>query len=142
MVEGNTARRGDFSIPVRVYYEDTDAGGVVYYANYLKFMERARTEWLRERGFEQDQLSTQEQVIFAVRAIKVDFLKPGRFNDLLEATVNVRRIGGASLTFLQQIQREATTLCEAEVRVACLDAESFAPRAIPNHIASQLGKVN
>lgn len=142
MAEGNTARKGDFSIPVRVYYEDTDAGGVVYYANYLKFMERARTEWLRGRGFEQDQLSTQEQLIFAVRAIKVDFLKPGRFNDLLEATVNVRRIGGASLTFLQEIQRKATTLCQAEVKVACLDAQSFAPRAIPNHIASQLGKVN
>ena len=91
MPEGNTARGGDFSIPVRVYYEDTDAGGVVYYANYLKFMERARTEWLRSVGFEQDVLSANERVLFAVRAIKVDFLKPGRFNDLLEATVNVRR---------------------------------------------------
>ena len=142
MAEGNIAKQGDFSIPVRVYYEDTDCGGVVYYANYLKFMERARTEWLRTRGFEQDRLSTQERVIFAVRAIKVDFLRPGRFNDLLEATVNVRRIGGASLTFLQEIQRKTTTLCQAEVRVACLDAQSFAPRAIPNHIVSQLGKVN
>ena len=142
MPEGNTVKGGDFSIPVRVYYEDTDAGGVVYYANYLKFMERARTEWLRSFGLEQQMLSANERVIFAVRAIKVDFLKPGRFNDLLEATVNVRRIGGASLTFMQQIQRATTTLCQAEVKVACLDAQLFRPRAIPGHIASQLGKVN
>lgn len=127
---------------VRVYYEDTDAGGVVYYANYLKFMERARTEWLRGLGFEQDVLSTQEGVIFAVRAVKVEFLKPGRFNDLLRATVSMIRRGGASLTFAQAVQRDATTLCEAQIKVACLDAASFAPRSIPRRIRSQLEKVN
>lgn len=132
----------DFSIPVRVYYEDTDTAGVVYYANYLRFMERARTEWLRTLGFEQDKLSQEERVIFAVRAIKVDFLKPGRFNELLQATVGVRRIGGASLTFVQQIRRDATTLCQAQVKVACLDVQSFAPRAIPGRIMSQLHEVN
>lgn len=138
----SAAEREDFSIPVRVYYEDTDAGGVVYYANYLRFMERARTEWLRALGFEQDALSVNERVIFAVRAIKVDFFKPGRFNELLQATVSVRRVGSASITFRQQIQRDATTLCQAEVRVACLDVESFAPRAIPAGIVSQLNRVN
>jgi acyl-CoA thioester hydrolase len=138
MPEGAAA---DFSIPVRVYYEDTDTAGVVYYANYLRFMERARTEWLRALGFEQDTLSREERIIFAVRAIKVDFFKPGRFNELLQATVGVRRIGGASLTFAQQIRRDATTLCQAEVKVACLDVQSFAPRAIPGHIMSQLDKV-
>lgn len=138
MPEGAAA---DFSIPVRVYYEDTDTAGVVYYANYLRFMERARTEWLRALGFEQDKLSREERIIFAVRAIKVDFFKPGRFNELLEASVGVRRIGGASLTFLQQIRRDTTTLCQAEVKVACLDVQSFAPRAIPGHIMSQLHEV-
>lgn len=125
-------------MPVRVYYEDTDAGGVVYYANYLKFMERARTEWLRTLGFEQDALSREDGVIFAVRAMRVDFLRPGRFNDVLQATVSISRAGGASLTFLQEIQRDSTTLCQAEVKVACLDVESFAPRSIPERIKSQL----
>ncbi len=138
MPEGAAA---DFSIPVRVYYEDTDTAGVVYYANYLRFMERARTEWLRALGFEQDKLSREERIIFAVRAIKVDFFKPGHFNELLEASVGVRRIGGASVTFLQQIRRDTTTLCQAEVKVACLDVQSFAPRAIPGHIMSQLHEV-
>jgi acyl-CoA thioester hydrolase len=133
---------GDFSIPVRVYYEDTDTAGVVYYANYLRFMERARTEWLRALGFEQDKLSQEEGVIFAVRAVKVEFLKPGRFNELLQVSVGVRRIGGASLNFVQQIRRDATTLCQAEVKVACLDVQSFAPRAIPARIMSQLHEVN
>ena len=138
MPEGAAA---DFSIPVRVYYEDTDTAGVVYYANYLRFMERARTEWLRTLGFEQDKLSQEERIIFAVRAIKVDFFKPGRFNELLQATVGVRRVGGASLTFEQRVLRDATTLCQAEVKVACLDVQSFAPRAIPAHIMSQLYEV-
>ncbi len=142
MHNGKAPVGGNFSIPVRVYYEDTDAGGVVYYANYLKFMERARTEWLRGLGFEQDALSTQEGVIFAVRAVKVEFLKPGRFNDLLRATVSMTRRGGASLTFAQAVQRDTTTLCEAEIKVACLDAGSFAPRPIPRRILSRLERVN
>ena len=141
MIESEQSRQGNFSIPVRVYYEDTDAGGLVYYANYLKFMERARTEWLRWLGFEQDALSAEEGVIFAVRAVKVDFYKPGRFNDLLEATVNVRRRGGASLTLKQEVQRNSTTLCEAEVKLACLDARSFSPRSIPNRVVAQLDTV-
>ena len=141
MIESEQSRQGNFSIPVRVYYEDTDAGGLVYYANYLKFMERARTEWLRGLGFEQDALSAADGVIFAVRAVKVDFYKPGRFNDLLEATVNIRRRGGASLTLKQKVQRNSTTLCEAEVKVACLDAQSLSPRSIPNHVVAQLDTV-
>ncbi len=141
MIESEQSRQGNFSIPVRVYYEDTDAGGLVYYANYLKFMERARTEWLRRLGFEQDALSAEEGVIFAVRAVKVDFYKPGRFNDLLQATVNIRRRGGASLTLKQEVQRNSTTLCEAEVKLACLDARSFSPRPIPNRVVAQLDTV-
>jgi len=127
-----------FSIPIRVYYEDTDAGAVVYYANYLKFMERARTEWLRALGFEQDELTRREGVIFAVRSAKIEFLKPARFNDLLRATVQIGRRGNASITFAQQIRRADLTLCEGEVKVACLDAATFAPRPIPNRLRSRI----
>lgn len=127
-----------FSIPVRVYYEDTDAGGVVYYANYFRFMERARTEWLRGLGFEQDELARDPGVLFAVRTAKLEFLKPARFNDLLEATVEIRERGRASLTFGQRVQRGDEVLCEGEVRVACLEAKSFAPCPIPPTILSRL----
>ena len=120
-----------FSIPVRVYYEDTDAGGVVYYANYLKFMERARTEWLRSLGFEQDELSRTEGVLFAVRAAQVEYLKPARFNDTLEVTVDLARRGAASLSFNHHVRRDAETLCSGEIRIACLDVTTFAPTAIP-----------
>ena len=130
--------RSVFSIPIRVYYEDTDAGNVVYYANYLKFMERARTEWLRALGFEQDELSRREGVLFAVRSARLDFLKPARFNELLRATVQIAKRGNASITFVQRIQREDLTLCEGEVKVACLDAASFVPRAIPDRVRSRL----
>jgi acyl-CoA thioester hydrolase len=135
-----------FSIPIRVYYEDTDAGGVVYYANYLKFMERARTEWLRALGFEQDELARREGVLFAVRSVTLDFLKPARFNDLLHATVAVSHRGHASLIFTQAIHNEsirsggdeAVTLCRGEIRVACLDAVSLAPRSLPEALSTTL----
>ncbi len=127
-----------FSIPIRVYYEDTDAGQVVYYANYMKFMERARTEWLRAQGFEQDELLRQDGILFAVRSVKLDFLKPARFNDLLQATVQVSQRGNASITFAQQIRRDALSLCEGEVKVACLDAATFSPRPFPPHIKTRL----
>jgi acyl-CoA thioester hydrolase len=128
----------EFSIPIRVYYEDTDSGAVVYYANYLKFMERARTEWLRTLGFEQDELSRSEGILFAVHSVRLDFLKPARFNDLLQATVAVTRRGRASLVFAQQIRREGITLCEGEVKVACLDAATFTPRPIPGQIQARM----
>jgi acyl-CoA thioester hydrolase len=127
-----------FSIPIRIYYEDTDAGNVVYYANYLKFMERARTEWLRTLGLELDEIARRDGVIFAVRSARVDFIKPARFNDLLQATVELIKRGHASMTFAQRIQRESLTLCEGEVKVACLDTATLAPRAIPNHLVTQL----
>ena len=123
-----------FSIPIRVYYEDTDSGAVVYYANYLKFMERARTEWLRALGFEQDDLLRRDGVLFAVRSARLDFLKPARFNDLLQATVQGIQRGKASITFSQEIRRDEITLCEGEVKVACLDAATFTPRPIPEGI--------
>lgn len=127
-----------FSIPIRVYYEDTDAGGVVYYANYLKFLERARTEWLRAFGFEQDELLRRDGVVFAVRSVNIEFLKPARFNDLLEVSLDLGKRGNASVTLTQQIRRGEETLCEAQVRVACLDAASFAPRPFPETVAARL----
>jgi acyl-CoA thioester hydrolase len=127
-----------FSIPIRVYYEDTDMGGVVYYANYFKFMERARTEWLRSFGFEQDELLTREGVIFAVRSVRLDFLKPARFNDQLKVTVSLGRCGRASLTVHQRVQRGDLVLCEGEARIACLEAKTFMPCAMPDAIATRL----
>jgi acyl-CoA thioester hydrolase len=127
-----------FSTPVRVYYEDTDAGGVVYYANYLRFMERARTEWLRSLGFEQDELMRDPGVVFAVRSCSLDFLKPARFNDRLDVTVRVVKAGRASLSVEQQITRGKELLCEGTVRIACLDARRFAPVPIPESIRRKL----
>jgi acyl-CoA thioester hydrolase len=127
-----------FSLPVRVYYEDTDAGGIVYYANYLKFMERARTEWLRSLGVEQDELLKRHGVIFAVRSVQLDFLKPARFNDLLQLTVDIGRYGRASMTLRQRAQLGDLVLCEGEVKLACIEAKTFTPCAMPDAIVARL----
>ena len=120
-----------FAWPVRVYYEDTDAGGVVYYANYLRFLERARTEWLRALGFEQDALARDAGVIFAVRRIEVDYLKPARFNDALTIYARIAERGRASLVFAQEIRRGDEVLVKGMVKVACLEAANFRPAPIP-----------
>ncbi|MCW9013236.1 MAG: tol-pal system-associated acyl-CoA thioesterase [Gammaproteobacteria bacterium] len=126
----------NFSLAVRVYYEDTDSGGVVYYANYLKFMERARTEFLRHLGFEQDQLIEKENTIFAVASITVDYHKPARFNDLLEVSASIIEFKKASMVFEQKIVRtdDQLLLCSGTVRIASLKADSFRPVAIPEKI--------
>ncbi len=123
----------EFLWPVRVYYEDTDSGGVVYYANYFKFMERARTEWLRALGFEQDELLQKEGILFAVRRVETDFKRPARLNDALIVSAGIKTRGKASLTFQQKITREANgqLLCSGEVQVACIDATRFRPKLIP-----------
>lgn len=130
----------EFSWPVRIYYEDTDSGGVVYYANYLKFMERARTEYLRSLGFEQDQLARDHGVIFAVRSAHLEFHKPARFNELLMVTASVADLGRASLSFEQRVlrQSDADPLCAGRVKVACLDAGSFRPKAIPDVMLAEI----
>jgi acyl-CoA thioester hydrolase len=120
----------EFRWPVRVYYEDTDHGGVVYYANYLKFMERARTEWLRSLGFEQDRL-IDGGFIFAVRSARLEFIRPARFNDSLEVTASVAERSRVSLTFWQRILRGDELLCEGHIKVVCLDPEKFRPKALP-----------
>jgi acyl-CoA thioester hydrolase len=131
-----------FQWPVRVYYEDTDSGGVVYYANYLKFMERARTEWLRRLGLEQDHLRDEYGILFAVRSLAVDYLLPARFNDVLHVSVEPERAGRASLDFRQQIRRDDTTagqlLCQGRVKIACLDAAGLRPRRIPSPVYAEI----
>lgn len=121
----------------RVYYEDTDAGGVVYYANYLKFMERARSEWLRALGVEQDNLMQDMNVLFAVRSISIDYKKPAKFNDSLIVSVEPHMIKQASITFKQDIHREGDEtdlLTTSDVNVVCLSANDFAPCAIPKEL--------
>ena len=117
--------------PVRVYYEDTDAGGVVYHASYLCYLERARTEWLRALGFSQVRLKQEESLVFTVVAMTLDFLKPARLDDLLDVRSTVRLAGGASVEFEQEILRGSERILAATVRVACLDAGSFRPRRLP-----------
>jgi len=118
----------------RVYYEDTDAGGVVFYANYLKFMERARTEWLRELGFEQDQLMQDTGIVFAVTHVTMDFVKPAKFNDQLSVTVELLRLGKASITVYQEIYRKNELLNRADIKLACVDMNTFVPLRIPEEI--------
>ena len=130
----------DFLWLIRVYYEDTDSGGVVYYANYLKFMERARTEMLRQKGFEQDRLREEDQLLFVVRAVEMDLLQPARFNDRLQVNTRIADSTRTSLTFTQTIYRdgEEKPLCSGKVRVACIDAQRWKPVAIPQQIIQEL----
>ncbi len=127
-----------FAFPVRIYYEDTDAAGVVYYAGYLRFMERARTEWLRALGFEIDELARDHGVVFVVRSVKIDFLRPARLNDRVDVTVELARAAGASFRVGQRIMRASTLLCDADVRIACLAADTFSPRRLPAPILTEL----
>ncbi len=128
----------NFIWPIRVYYEDTDMGGRVYYANYLKFMERARTELLRDKGIEQTQLKQQHNLIFVIRQVTIDYLKPAFFNDLLNVTVNMTKLGKASMTMVQQVLRESDILCQGTVKIAAIDVVSQRPKAIPLDIVKML----
>lgn len=123
-----------FNWPVRVYYEDTDLGGVVFYANYLKFYERARTEMLRALGFEQDALIVEQSVIFAVRSVQLDYLKPARFNELLHVSAQLSCVRNASITFAQTVTRDGELLNTANIRIACLDSNTMRPKIIPEVI--------
>ncbi len=127
-----------FIWPIRVYYEDTDAGGVVFHANYLNFFERARTEMLRAMGYEQDELNATEGIIFVVRSVQVDYLSPARFNEQLQVSAEVSLAKKASLTFEQVITRGDDVLCKSIIRIACLDASTMRPKAIPEKLLEQL----
>jgi len=123
---------------LRVYYEDTDAGGIVYYANFLKFFERCRTEWLRALGFDQARLARDAGLQFVVTAVAVDYLRPARLDDELVALARVERVGGASLVFAQRLERGTERLAQGRVKVACVDARTLAPAALPAALAAAL----
>jgi acyl-CoA thioester hydrolase len=132
-----------FTWPVRVYWEDTDGGGIVYYANYLKFMERARTEWLRSLGMEQGPLQEQG-LIFVVVDTQVEFKRPARYGDALTVTAHVQAHTRATLSFAQQVLRDGTgngggeLLVTSAIRVACLDAQSYKPKGLPKELLEKL----
>jgi acyl-CoA thioester hydrolase len=128
----------EFIWPVRVYYEDTDAGGVVYHANYIKFMERARTEFLRQLGFELNVLEREQRLVFAVRGLSIDYRRPARLNDWLEVSVGFEAVRSASLLFVQGVRCGGERLCDGRVRVAALSADTFRPMAIPDFMLERL----
>jgi len=129
-----------FLWPIRVYYEDTDAGGVVFYANYLGFMERARTEWLRALGFEQPEMAARDGVLFVVRAVNIDYLKPSRFNDSLQVTVEVVNVGGSRIRFLQRVLRGNEEIARAEVEVVCVSTDTLRPARMPDAMRMTIEK--
>lgn len=129
-----------FVWPVRIYWEDTDAGGVVYYANYLKFLERARTEWLRALGIEQTELVERDGVLFVVRRVEADYLRPARFNDALTVECRLVEVGRASMVMDQAVRRGDALLLTARVRAACVSAGPLRPARIPAHIVERFGK--
>jgi len=127
-----------FTWPIRIYYEDTDAGGVVYHSQYLNFLERARTEWLRSLGLEQTTLKRDQGVIFVVHQLNMDYKKPAFFNDVLEIQSFATKIAFASVEFEQKIYRDQTQLISAIVKVACVNAVHFNPVAIPMEIKAKM----
>lgn len=127
-----------FTWTVRVYYEDTDAGGIVYYANYLKFFERARTEWLRSLGIDQHTLREEEGALFVVRSASVDYRASARLDDEVTLTLSVDKLGHASVRFAQQAWRGDTLLSSADVKVGCVDAVTMRPRSLPDLAAAKM----
>lgn len=131
----------NYQWPVRVYYEDTDSGGVVYHSNYLNFMERARTEWLRHLGFEQTTLKDALHIIFVVHSMQLKFKKPAKFNDLLTVSSELEKVGRGSLSFLQKITNNNQLLVQAQVKLACVDALTFKPVAIPKPVLIKMESI-
>jgi acyl-CoA thioester hydrolase len=132
----------DFTWNIRVYYEDTDTGGVVFYANYLKFFERARTEWLRAAGIGQQALTESHHAMFVVKSTAVDYHAPAKLDDELKLTVVVERLGRASVQFFQEAWRmtegQWQLLSSGRIKVACVDSRTFRPRAIPDDVLARI----
>ena len=139
-------KHNTFLLPIRVYYEDTDAGGVVYHSNYISFFERARTEWLRHLGYELDELAKNEKILFVVRSVTCDYLRPALFNDELFVSAEIREIGKTSIQFNQKVMRASkdsdpkkdqetcVVLAEGIVTVVSVDADKFRPTRIPKQL--------
>lgn len=125
-----------FILPTRVYYEDTDAGGVVFYANYLKFFERGRTEWLRNLGVNQAKLAEEQGRIFVVVGTQVRYRSPARLDDLLEIKTSITKVGNSSCSFEQIAERNGEVLVESSIQICCVDTQSFKPAPIPADIRS------
>ena len=132
---------GEFTLPVRVYIEDTDAGGIVYYVNYLKFMERARTEYLRTLGYQHYALAD-ENFQFVVHSANVQYRKPARIDDALEVSARLKKLGKATLLFEQQVSRNNELLCQADIKVACVAADSMKTTGIPAALYNKFNAAN
>ena len=130
----------EFSLPLRVYIEDTDAGGIVYYVNYLKFMERARTEFMRQLGFGKDYIFNHD-LMFVVRDAAIRYLAPALLDDELEATARIASLGGASITFAQTVRRAGQELAAGELTIACVDRGGVKPRRMPKEMTGRLASV-
>lgn len=127
----------EYIFPVRVYIEDTDGGGIVYYVNYLKFMERARTEFLRHLGFDH-YLHAEEDFMFVVRAADVRYVQPARMDDALTVSAQIQSLGRASLIFRQEVRRGDVMLCSGQIEIACVKRSDLKPRALPERLLTQL----
>ena len=123
-----------FAWPVRVYWEDTDGAGIVYYANYLRFLERARTEWLRAKGYQQHELARRHGVVFVVRSVAIDFLKPARLDDELSVSAALKGVGAAALELTQHIECGGVRLLQGDVKLACVRIAAFQPARIPREL--------
>ena len=127
-----------FSLPVRVYFQDTDAGGVVYHASYVNFMERARTEWLRESyGYSNAGFMKEFGMVFVVRKLELNYLKPALLDDLLDVTAQIKEVGRSRIVLLQTVRRGTEVLTEAEVHLVCVSLESFKPVGVPEVLRGQ-----
>jgi acyl-CoA thioester hydrolase len=131
-----------FTWPVRVYYEDTDAGGVVYHAQYLNFMERARTEWLRDLGFDQTKMADEQQLMFVAHEVQVKFAKPARLNDLLQVSASIESARHFSLIFAQKILRDKEIIARATVGIACVNTQTLKPAELPANLRNLLNNLN
>lgn len=127
-----------FTLPVRVYYQDTDAGGIVFHGSYLAFFERARTEWLREMGVDLRAMADRQRVLFIVRQIDVRYLRPAVLDDLVEVTVAVERLGGAQFSLRQEVVRAGEVLVSAAINLACISSVSFKPLRLPESLHASL----
>ncbi len=130
----------NYSFPIRVYYQDTDAGGVVYHSTHLDFMERARYEWLRELGFDVNSLIQIHKMLFMVRSLEIEYLKPAVLDDLLQVTVQVSEVGRSRITICQEIVRDHAKLVNATVHVVCVGADSLKPMRVPVPLRQKIGE--
>lgn len=137
-MQSKSTHTDQFTHGMRVYWEDTDAGGVVFYANYLKFFERSRTEWLRRLGFSQELLRVQNGAMFVVSSTTLNYLHPARLDDWLEVSVQVLELGRASMNLFQQARCGDRVLCEGQIRIGCVDSASFKPCRIPSSILDRI----